>query len=364
MKRILSLIFVFAFQIGCTLTDPEMMELLQALQAQNDKLLGEITSMKGQLTALDGKYQVIQAGLADNKKELEALKSQMDGLKTQLASQLVKLNQLIAQLEVQGADLEKLSAEIVKLKASIEELKALMEELLAGKSPVPTNGLVGWWPFNGNANDESGNGNNGTVNGASLTNDRLNSSSKAYTFNGSSNYISLKNTFFTNPSKVSAFTYSFWINPSSFPSAGKGYAISVKEGFWRTVGISLIETGKIQFAASQPSPQGYFDVRSAKSIELLKWSHIIVSFKDGVVSIFINGELSNIQIIDDPKKYPSIEFEFLQQGNSTATNFFGAFHPVSPGITNYYNGKLDDFAVWNRTLSAAEIVKIYKGEKF
>ncbi len=29
---------------------------------------------------------------------------------------------------------------------------------------VPTNGLVGWWPFNGNANDESGNGNNGIVN--------------------------------------------------------------------------------------------------------------------------------------------------------------------------------------------------------
>jgi hypothetical protein len=30
-------------------------------------------------------------------------------------------------------------------------------------SYVPANGLVGWWPFNGNANDESGNGNNGTV---------------------------------------------------------------------------------------------------------------------------------------------------------------------------------------------------------
>ncbi len=40
-------------------------------------------------------------------------------------------------------------------------------------SYVPTNGLVGWWPFNGNANDESGNGNNGTVNGASLTSDRF-----------------------------------------------------------------------------------------------------------------------------------------------------------------------------------------------
>ena len=35
------------------------------------------------------------------------------------------------------------------------------------------NGLVGYWPFNGNANDESGNGNDGTVNGVTLTNDRF-----------------------------------------------------------------------------------------------------------------------------------------------------------------------------------------------
>ena len=38
---------------------------------------------------------------------------------------------------------------------------------------VPTNGLVGYWPFNGNANDESGNGNDGTNNGATLTADRF-----------------------------------------------------------------------------------------------------------------------------------------------------------------------------------------------
>ena len=38
---------------------------------------------------------------------------------------------------------------------------------------VPTDGLVGWWPFNGNANDESGNGNNGKVFGAVLATDRF-----------------------------------------------------------------------------------------------------------------------------------------------------------------------------------------------
>ena len=51
-------------------------------------------------------------------------------------------------------------------------------------SYVSTNGLVGWWPFNGNANDESGNGNNGTVNGAILATDRFGNANSAFGFNG------------------------------------------------------------------------------------------------------------------------------------------------------------------------------------
>ena len=48
-------------------------------------------------------------------------------------------------------------------------------------SYVPTNGLVGYWPFNGNANDESGNGNNGTVNGGvSSTSDRNGDANAAF----------------------------------------------------------------------------------------------------------------------------------------------------------------------------------------
>jgi hypothetical protein len=53
------------------------------------------------------------------------------------------------------------------------------------------NGLVGYWPFCGNANDASGNGNNGTVNGATLTTDRFGNSNGAYSFNGVNNNINL-----------------------------------------------------------------------------------------------------------------------------------------------------------------------------
>ncbi|MEJ6801976.1 MAG: hypothetical protein QNK77_12425, partial [Crocinitomicaceae bacterium] len=59
---------------------------------------------------------------------------------------------------------------------------------------VPTNGLVGWWGFNGNANDESGNGNNGTVNGATLTTDRFGNPNSAYDFDGVDDFIEVLDT--------------------------------------------------------------------------------------------------------------------------------------------------------------------------
>ena len=73
---------------------------------------------------------------------------------------------------------------------------------------VPTNGLVGWWPFNGNANDESGNGNNGTVNGATLTTDRFGVANKAYSFDGVNDYIH----GIVNNANLSDLTFSAWVN--------------------------------------------------------------------------------------------------------------------------------------------------------
>ena len=50
-------------------------------------------------------------------------------------------------------------------------------------------GLVAWYPFDGNASDMSGNGNHGTVNGATLGTDRHGVAGKAYSFDGVDDYI-------------------------------------------------------------------------------------------------------------------------------------------------------------------------------
>jgi len=74
---------------------------------------------------------------------------------------------------------------------------------------IVTNGLVACYPFNGNANDESGNGNNGTVNGATLTADRFGKPNTAYLFDGINDYIRVND----DPSirMDSSFTIIAWV---------------------------------------------------------------------------------------------------------------------------------------------------------
>ncbi len=75
------------------------------------------------------------------------------------------------------------------------------------------NGLVACYPFNANAKDESGNGNNGTVNGATLTADRFGKANSAYSFNGSSQFIEVSPAQFQNNN----YSFSIWANADITP---------------------------------------------------------------------------------------------------------------------------------------------------
>ena len=75
-------------------------------------------------------------------------------------------------------------------------------------------GLVAYYPFNGNANDESGNNNNPVFNNATLTADRFGNPNSAYHFNGISNYMMIPNRPGINMSNQ--LTLSVWVRPTGF----------------------------------------------------------------------------------------------------------------------------------------------------
>ena len=78
-------------------------------------------------------------------------------------------------------------------------------------SYVPTNGLVGWWPFNGNAQDGSGNGNHGIVNGGTtLSSDRFGAINGSYFLDGGDCDFARGILLPTVINNTSDFSISFW----------------------------------------------------------------------------------------------------------------------------------------------------------
>jgi hypothetical protein len=84
--------------------------------------------------------------------------------------------------------------------------------------PIRSDGLVAWYKFDGNTADSSGNGNNGTNNGATLTTDRFGNANRAYSFNGSTQYIDVGTMSFNLPLTASVWMKSSVVNTVDYTS--------------------------------------------------------------------------------------------------------------------------------------------------
>ncbi len=209
-------------------------------------------------------------------------------------------------------------------------------------SYVPTNGLVGWWPFNGNANDESGNGNHGTVNGATLTSDRNGVANKAFSFNGSSILIPLNQSIV----EMSSRTIALW-----FRSNGNQWGGRLFEATNVSWGCALYNSNKIG-CWYQKSNQAYNAVNLSFTNHNEWYSLIYVCDSiNQIVKAYLNGNLI----------YNSIPVTHSGSPNA----WQGHFLKIGIGISNeVFNGTIDDIAIYNRALTQAEITALYNGPTY
>ena len=206
-------------------------------------------------------------------------------------------------------------------------------------SYVPTNGLVGWWPFNGNANDESGNNRNGTIIGATLTTDRVGTSNNAYQFNGGNQMIG------TSPSHTigNNLTVSFWVFLNSISSSwlvmqGSNQT-GISYGFDNGCGLQL--DGRIQ-QYSYSGGQSWLS--SLDTLLVNNWYNITYTLSSQGMNLYINGTLNSSN--------PNVT---SNQNQNFYWRFGGFSHPGGSAL----NGKLDDIAIWNRALSTQEIELLF-----
>jgi hypothetical protein len=209
---------------------------------------------------------------------------------------------------------------------------------------VPTDGLVGWWPFNGNANDESGNGNDGVVNGATLTEDRFGNVNNAYNFqSANSNYISINN----NPVQNGTASISGWFNPTA-PIGGPIIHIGSDNstaancnGYFFGFGTIANPTGNNLLLDA--SCQGNYNTEWIATPNT--WYHFTLIRTQNNLTAYINGNMVG---------------SYTPTGIISPSNniFFGSTFSSN---SVFYNGIIDDIAIYNRALTEQEIQNLYTG---
>ncbi|MEY5001478.1 MAG: hypothetical protein RLZZ211_1514 [Bacteroidota bacterium] len=271
---------------------------------------------------------------------------------------LLILNLIYFFKRARGCNLQEYANILMKKYFSLLALIALISTPFFAQVPayVPTSGLVGWWPFNGNANDLSGNGNNGTVNGATLTTDRFGNASGAYAFNGTSSNIRVTNSPSLNNASV---TVSGWFQTNNLPTDDGLTAKGIVGKWWQTNSACNSNYNAYLMCITKPFGQSssylgaatdYYEGNifyTTTNIAVNNWYHF--SFVHDAATggkLYINGQLINSNNVSGGIC------------NSLNDIIFGADNNNGQ-LYRFLNGKLDDIGIWNRALTQAEITGLY-----
>ena len=215
---------------------------------------------------------------------------------------------------------------------------------------VPTNGLVSWWPFNGNGNDESGNGNNLTANGnVQFSNDRFLNPGQAIYLSGQDQYLNKYNP--NLPSGNTNRSVSVWYKITATGIDGPTVFAQ-----WDGVYSGTCFT---EFSLFADQDVGYLHGRCEDKAWYFpldnQWIHLVIVYEGNYIKMYKNGQLIND--IANPGYY------VFSNDLNTSTFEFRVGHPgASYTWPSQYIGYIDDLAYWNRVLTVCEIQDLYNAQ--
>ncbi|XOV67941.1 MAG: LamG-like jellyroll fold domain-containing protein [Fluviicola sp.] len=239
---------------------------------------------------------------------------------------------------------------------------------LNASAQVPIDNVLLYMPFNGNANDESGNGNNGTVDGASLTSDRFGNLNSAYYFDGLDDRIDISN---NNLVPDNSLTLSFWFAAADNLNSLSDPQVMIQSdiagdidghfliGFNRTNCLyePSTEDGKVNFelqgdlanANTGTCNGNNFGLTSVGSItdswDASSWNMVTAVVNEGQIKIYINGQLQDT--------HPCTSSVFTN-GLDVTLGIYDSWQPLTP-----FKGGLDDIRFYSRVLTDQEIGALY-----
>jgi cytohesin len=241
--------------------------------------------------------------------------------------------------------------EIAELMRKYRDKGKLKVPAANGISSLSNTGLVAYYSFNGNANDQSGNGNNGTVHGAVYEN--YSSGQTVLHFNGTAT------TYVVVPKSVSlepqdAITVSLWCK--GVPGTGQNYGTILRKAdgcaagyIIRTANSSGSEmTEKFRLDPPNPCAGGNASVAPFTPSTGVSWQHLVATYSrnDGLIT-YVNGVLIS-------------QTTPMGQLQHSGDLFIGG--ATTGGQDGGFNGLIREVRIYNRALSTDEVQALYNNE--
>lgn len=225
----------------------------------------------------------------------------------------------------------------------------------ASFAQVPTNGLVGYWPFDGNLNDQSGNSRNGVAIGTALYGtDITGASSKCLDYSQNLTYVSFNNSENLPLAGTQDWSISLYFKSKNGGRIAEKYTSSsttLTHGYRFGISINNGDTTMTASMAFDSFINGGWDCLSGTCssfpifTKLNKWGHIAFVKKADTLYCYNDGKLANKRL-----------FRWKDRPIGTQKMVLGYW----PNIDNRdpYKGQFDDFAIYNRALTITEITQI------
>jgi hypothetical protein len=222
-------------------------------------------------------------------------------------------------------------------------------------SYLPTNGLVAWYPFNGNANDESGNGNDGVVSNVQLTSDRFGNTNSAFDFNGFSSHIRVPHSAELN---LLPITISAWFREENALDRGQflvskypcqsfnGYSMHLNSGHPSAYYYSFNDFGSIINLDGQSN--------SLPIATSGVWHCLTLSISESIFTYYLDGTVILQSTFSGTSGFVTTTLSDLYFGK-----YAGPCIDYVPEELYYMLGQIDDIAIYNRALSATEVTALY-----
>jgi hypothetical protein len=215
-------------------------------------------------------------------------------------------------------------------------------------------GLVAYYPFDGNANDYSGNKYHGIVKGsATLTKDQFGNSNSAYHFDGNSKIV--VNSLNKFPEKDDKFAVSVWFKRTGGWDHYQGIVNNgyYDNGSWEIrMGHENEGTKLGGGIATEKSPDqwDYMDSYASQN----EWHHVVMSYDRTSLSFYLDGVAQSPRNINEK-----------DTGNIIVKNTPLTIGQAGIGVEdNYFFGVIDEVRIYNRPLPSSEIQNLYQSKNF